>query len=438
MNLLQDNIRKLFLNYLIPAIGSTLVVTAYCFIDTIAIGQGVGPNGTAACAIFLPVFAIAEFLGLLTGIGGCVLMSRARGEGKREKGNAYFTAAILCAMLLTAIVWVGLLLLQEPVYRLFGADALLLPYAMEYGSLIVWALPSFVFTAFFAAFIRNDGAPNLVMAASILGAVTNIIGDWLFVFPLDMGMRGAGLATVLGSLIQVVILGSYLFTKRCGLKFVRPFRMRTAMTKTMVNGFGTAFSQLAVIAVTFIANNQIVRYAGNAALAVYGMVCTISALFMHIFSGIGQAAQPIVSANFGAGQINRCSTVCRLGCIAATAFGIAFTALCLLFPSQITALFMKVTPEVKKIAPSIVRIYAVSFVPMGLNVFLGLYLQSIMRHKASTAISVLRGLVLNSILLYVLPIIWDEKGIWMAFWICEAVVSLSSIAITVKLGKSSD
>ena len=219
-----------------------------------------------------------------------------------------------------------------------------------------------------------------------------------------------------------MILGSYLVTKRCGLKFVRPYHMGTAMRKTVVNGFGAAFCQLAVIAVTFIANNQIVRYADNAALAVYGMVCTISSLFMNVFGGIGQAAQPIVSANLGAGQMKRCVTLCRLGSIAAAVLGIIFSTVCLLFPAQITAVFMKVTPEVESIAPEIVRVYAISFLPMGLNTFLGMYLQSVMQAKLAAVISVLRGVAITGILLYVLPVFCGADGIWMAFWITEVLV----------------
>lgn len=436
MDLLQDNIKKLYWKFLLPAVGGALVVAAYNFVDTIAIGQGVGPNGTAACAVFIPIFCLAEFIGLLCGIGGSVLMSQARGGGDYEKGNAYFTMATIFVAILTAVAWVGLLVFQEPVYRLFGADDVLMPYAREYGSLIVMVLPSFVFATFAALFVRNDEAPNLVMTASLIGAATNIFGDWLFVFPLDMGMFGAALATVIGSLVQSVIMGSYLFSRKCSLKFVKPVRVFGAMKNILINGFGAGFAQLAVIVMSFVANNQIMKYAGGAALAVYGMISTTTTLFTCVYSGTGQAAQPIASSNYGAGKPDRYWGVYRLGMNVSLILGVAFSAICLLLPEQMTRLFMDVTPEVMEIAPTILRIYALCFLPLAINTFLSTYLQSIMQAKPATWIAVLRGLVLNCLLLYLLPLIWDANGIWIAFVASECIVAVIAVVWTAKIKKN--
>lgn len=423
LDLINDNLKRLFYKFLIPAIGGALVVAAYSFVDTIAIGQGVGADGTAACAVFLSVFCIADFIGIVCGIGGSVLLSKAKGGGQNEKANAYYSASFLLVALLTVLTWVALLFFQEPLYRLFGADETLLPYVMEYGNTLVLAFPAFVLLAFLPSFLRNDGAPNLVIVASLIGAAINIIGDWLFVFPLQMGMFGAALATVLGCLIQVVIMVSYLFTKRCSLKFVKPYRIATAFRKIVTNGFGTGFSSLAVIAVTFVANNQIMKYADTAALAVYGMIGTVSTLFIHVFSGVGQAAQPIASSGYGAGKPERYWGVYGLGMKNVLCLGVIFAAICMLLPGQITALFIKTTPEVMEIAPFILRTYAISFIPLGISTFLSVYLQSIMRSKPATMIAVMRGIVVNCALLYLLPLVFDAAGIWFAFAAAEIMVA---------------
>lgn len=424
MDLINGNIKKLFHQFLVPAIGGALVVTAYSFVDAIAIGQGVGAEGTAACAVFLSVFCIADFIGILCGIGGSVLLSNAKGSGQNEKANAYFSASVLLVLLFTVVLWVALFLFQEPLYRLFGADETLLPYVMEYSTAIVSAFPGFVLIAFLPGFLRNDGVPNLVMNASLIGAATNIIGDWLFVFPLQMGMFGAALATVLGCLIQVVILVGYLFTKRCSLKFVKPYSIATAFRKIIANGFGTGFSSLAIIVVTFVANNQIMKYADTAALAVYGMISTVSSLFIHIFSGVGQAAQPIASSGYGAGKPQRYWGVYQLGMKTVLYLGLVFTAICMLLPEQVTSLFIKATPEVMEIAPFILRIYAISFLPLGICTFLSIYLQSIMRSKSAAVIAVMRGLIVNCALLYLLPLVLGATGIWIAFAAAEILVAV--------------
>jgi len=129
MDLLKDNPRKLFWKFLVPAVSAAIAVAAYSFVDTIVIGQDAGPNGTAACAVVLPIFSIAHFLALLCGVGGSVLMSKARGEGNREKGDAYYTASMLYVGIITLLLWILGVVFQIPLYRLFGADDVLLPYA---------------------------------------------------------------------------------------------------------------------------------------------------------------------------------------------------------------------------------------------------------------------------------------------------------------------
>lgn len=427
MDLLNGNIRKLFIKFLVPAISSAIAVAAYSLIDTIAIGQGVGAEGTAACAILLPVFSIASFIGLLCGIGGCVLRSQAKGEGNEEKGNAYFTAATVLVGIITVIMWVLGNLIQEDFYRLCGADETLLPYSLEYGSWIFACLPSFVLTTFLGAFVRTDGSPKFVMYCTLIGGVINVIGDWLFVFPLKMGMAGAAIATVLGSAVQTILLLAYILCKKTSLKLVKPLKWLSAVKYITAVGFGSGIGSLSLIAISFIANNQIMKYCGAPALALYGVLGTVSALFLSIFSGVGQAAQPVVSENFGAGNQKRCWQTESLGMKTAVIFGTVFAVLCIIFPIQITGFFMKMTPEVEEITPYILRVYSLSFVPLAINTFATYYLQSVTDSRMATVVSLSRGLVLNGIFLYLFPAIMGGNGIWWAVFYTEAVTTVISI-----------
>lgn len=427
MDLLKDNPRTLFFKFLIPAISSAIAVAAYSFVDTIAIGQGVGPDGMAACAVVLPAFSIAHFLSLLCGIGGSVLMSNARGAGNTEKGDAYFTASVLFACIVTAVIWMLGLIFQEPFYRLCGADDALLPLATEYCSWIFAFFPTFVFVPFLGYFIRTDGSPKVVMYVTLIGGVMNMIGDWLFVFPLNMGMAGAAIATVLGSVVQVILLLGYILSGKTNLKLTKPYAWLAAVKQVSTIGFGAGISQIAVIVVTFVVNNQIMRYSGSAALAVYGMLSTIAALYLCIFEGIGQAAQPVVSANFGAQNHSRYLSVGKLGMKTAVLFGLLCAAICIVFPSQVTRIFMKTTPEVAGIAPRILSVYSISFLPLAINMFVIAYLQSVNQANAATTISLLRGIILNVALLYILPLFMKGDGIWWGITIAESTAALAAI-----------
>jgi len=420
MDLLKDNPIKIFYRYLFPAVSAAIAIAIYSFVDTIVIGQDVGPNGTAACAIVLPCFTIAHCIDLICGIGGSVLMSRARGEGNQEKGNAYFTASLIYVGIVTVIFWILGVLFQEQIYRLFGADDVLLPYAMEYGRWIFGAFPSFVLVSFLGAYIRTDGAPKFVMTVTMIGGIINIIGDIVFVFPMRMGMTGAALATVLGSLVQSVILISYILLGKTSLHLAKPFKWFKAIKNISALGIGAGVTQIAMTLVTYIINNQIMKYSGSDALAVYGMLSTVTALFISIFSGIGQAAQPVVSVNYGANQKERYQIVGKLGLKVALVSGLVCFGICALFPSQMVSLFMKVTPGVAEIAPDIIRVYAISYLPMAISLFITAYLQSVGRANSATLVSMLRGIILSAILLYVLPLLMGGSGIWWAVTIAES------------------
>ena len=427
MDLLKDDVRSLFYKFLIPAVSSAVAVALYSFEDTIVIGQGVGPDGMAACAIVLPIFSIASFMALLCGIGGSVLMNRARGEGRQEKGDAYFTAALLYVCVIMTAVWIAGGSFQMPLYRVFGADEIVLPYAYDYGKWIFGAFPSFVLVTFLGCFVRSDGSPRFVMLITILGGIINIIGDIVLVFPLNMGMEGAAIATVCGSVTQSLLLIGYILCGRTTLHIAKPYNWFKALKKISLLGVGAGITQIATIIMTFIMNNQIMKYSGTSALAVYGMLCTAAALFICIYNGIGQAAQPIVSVNYGAGNHERYWTVGQLGTKNALVFGIICFALCAMFPSQMTAIFMKVTPEVEQIAPYIIRVYAISFLPMAWNMFSVAYLQAVLKSREATIVSMLRGILLSSVLLYVLPLFMGGTGIWWAVTIAESITAVIAL-----------
>ena len=305
MDYLTSSTKALYRKYLTASLGSALVITIYSFVDTIAVGQSEGPAGTAAMAVITPIFGILVFFGILFGIGGSVLMNNAKGAGNEEKGNAYFTTALILVVGFTVVTWVLFARFSKPILFFFGATQGTLPLVMRYVQWLIRCWPIFIFSTFIGAFVRNDNAPGLVMAGVISGGCFNIFGDWFFVFPLGMGMEGAAIATVLGTTLQCLILCSHLFRKCCGLKLAKPFRMGKAIRKIFVIGIGASLLDLGTVVLSTITNNQILRYGSEVELAIYGVMTTIAALVQAMYCGVGQAIQPLVSANFGGRQYGR-------------------------------------------------------------------------------------------------------------------------------------
>lgn len=432
MNYLTENVKPLYRKYLTASLGSALVLTIYSFVDTIAVGQSEGPAGTAAMAVNTPVFGIVVFLGILFGIGGSVLMNNAKGEGNEEKGNAYYTAALILMGIFTVATWLLFAVCSKPILCFFGAKEETLPLVMEYAKWLIRCWPIFILSPFMGAFVRNDNAPGLVMAGVIIGGCFNIFGDWFFVFPLGMGMEGAAIATVLGTVLQCLIVCSHLFHKNCNLKLVKPYRLGRAMKKILVIGIGASLLDLGTVVLATIINNQILRYGGDTELAIYGVITTIASLIQAMFCGVGQAIQPLVSANYGAKELGRVRQFLKLSVITVLAMGILFTLITECFPVPIIQLFMDATPEVIAAAPGCIRRYSLLYLFLGFTVLSTYYLQSVMRERASMGIASLRSFIVSGSLLYILPYFLGINGVWLALPLSECIVAIIAVYFLTK------
>lgn len=428
MDFIKDNMKTLYRKYLTASLSGAVVTSIYSFIDTIAVGQSVGPSGAAAMAVITPLYAITTFLAILCGIGGGVLMTNAKAEGTEEKGNAYFTASVILLVGVTVAAWLLFAFFHNQIFLFFGADRELLPTVMKYARWIIGFYPMFILITFLGAVIRNDGNPRLVMFGMIVGGCLNVFGDWFFCFPLNMGMDGAAIATVIGTCTQVFIMCSHFFTKKCRLRFVKPFNIGRAFRKIISIGFGTGVLDLGVVILAILINNQIMRYGDANALAVYGVVVTVSSLLQSLFVGVGQAIQPLVSANYGARKIDRLQAFWKMGFSTVIIMGVLFTAIGEIFPEQITAIFINATPEVLEAAPGIIRPYFLLFLFLGSTVLSTYYLQAMKFGKVSLILSLLRGLVVSGLFMLLLPLIFGIQGVWLAMPVSELLVAILALS----------
>mgnify|MGYP005784400159 FL=1 len=426
MDFLNGKIKTIYYKYLVAAFGSALITSIYSIVDMAMVGQYHGPDGSAALAVVNPVWNIIYSLGLLMGIGGSVLFSAMRGksEGKEDRSNEYFTASVIGAVILAVIVWIVIILFDKQLLTAFGAEESLLPLARDYVRPVKFAVPLFLFNQMLAAYLRNDKNPGLATAAVLAGGIFNIFGDYFFVFTCDMGSFGAGLATAIGSGITFIVMLSHFFTKKNTLRLVKPEKLFGKLREICVTGFSTFFIDVAMGILTILFNRQIVKYLGTDALAVYGIIVNISSFVQCCAYSVGQAAQPIISTNFGAGNGKRIRETLKYALGTAAFFSIFWTVLSLAAPNLYVRIFMSPTEEILRIAPRIIRCYSISFLLLPLNIFSTYYFQAMLKPKAAFIVSVARGLVVSGIFIYLLPIIAGPDSIWFAMVFTEAVVAV--------------
>lgn len=423
MDFLKGNIKTLYFKYLAAAFGSALITSVYSIVDMAIVGQYQGPEGTAALAVVAPIWNIIFSLGLLMGIGGSVIFSTIKGNGKSrtQEANAYFSAAVIGAVFLAVITWILIILFDRQLLMFFGAKSSLLALARTYLLPIKFVLPCFLFTQVFAAFLRNDADPTLATIGVLAGGIFNMIGDYIFVFVFDMGIFGAGLATAIGSIISCIVMLKHFFSKANTLKFQMPQHILHKFKRITITGFSTFFIDIAMGILTILFNRQIMNYLGTDALSIYGIIVNISTFVQCCAYSIGQAAQPIISVNYGAKLGYRIKKVLNYTLATVLFFSIFWTALSALAPNLFVKLFMTPTKEILQIAPLIIRTYGLSFLLLPFNIFSTYYFQALLKPKAAFIVSVARGLIISGILIYLLPLLSPE-ALWYTMPLTEFIV----------------
>lgn len=436
MDFLNGKIKTLYFRFLIAAFGSALITSIYSIVDMAMVGQYHGPAGTAALAVVAPIWNIIYSLGLLMGIGGSVLFSILRGkQGQEKQSNEYFTVSMITAGVLALIVWGLVVFFDREMLMLFGADESTLALAREYVLPIKAVVPCFLLTQALAAYLRNDGNPGLATAGVLAGGIFNVFGDYFFVFPCQMGARGAGLATAIGTVLSLIIMLSHFFSKKNTLRFVRPSRPLSKLREIVVTGFSTFLIDIAMGVLTILFNRQIMTYLGTNALSIYGVIVNISTLVQCCAYSIGQASQPIFSTNFGAGRGDRIRQTLRYALTTAGVLGILWVAACLAFPNQFIRIFMSPTPEVLRLAPFIIRSYSLSFLLLPLNIFSTYYFQAVMEPKTALVVSLSRGLLVSGCLILLLPVIAGADAVWFAMPLTELLVAVYVLRMIVRYTK---
>lgn len=435
MDILKDKVKPIYFKYLVAASGSAMVVSVFGMVDAMMVGQYHGPVGTAALAVFAPLWSIIYCLGLLAGIGGSVLFANLRGRGDEAEAQQYFSITVLYGLVLSAIAVLGVCIFQDELLYFFGADEELLGLAKLYLKPILFAFPCCVYTSIFSAYLRNDNNPGLATKAVIVGGIFNCVGDYVCVFVLDLGIRGAGIATSAAQFVALFVMMGHFLTKKNTLRFVKPVALMKKIGNISLTGFSTAITDLALGIIGILFNRQIMKYLGSDALAVYGIITQVTVFVQCIAYGTGQAAQPIISQNYGAGQYSRIRECTRYSIYSAFGMGIFWMALMLAFPNTILNLFMEATPEVAQIAPKILRTYGLSYVILPFNIFATYYFQAMMKPNISLTASLARGAVVSGGMILLLPALLGPGSIWYAMLITEIIMAVFGTGFMLRCNK---
>ena len=436
VDLLNGKLNKTYFTMLFSAIASTIVTTIYSTVDMICIGHYAGPDGAASVACANPLWALMFAFGVLTGVGGSVMMNNRRGAGNEKAANEYFTVAVITCIILAVLIVTTYAIFLEPLLILFGGTGNVLDLAVDYMTSMLFAVPTFTMCACLATFARNDGEALIPTVATVVGGVINIFLDIFLVFTCDLGVKGAGLATGIGQFVAFLIVLSYYFTKKCKLKFTKVDKIPEILLRIVTVGLAAFVIEITSGVTTAVHNITITEHLGQSHLAVYGTVSTLVIMFWCLFNGIGTAMQPLVATAFGAGNKDRVKKTLKLAFLTALVMSALFFTTCQLFPETILRIYMDVTDDVLAIGPRIVRMYSICLLAMGFGMVFNYYFQSTLMRSACTLTSVLRGLVFPVALVLTLPLLFGYDSIWLAIPIGEIITAVIALFIFIPKIKS--
>lgn len=427
IDLLKDNTGKLFFKYLIPSISATLVSSIYVIVDTIMVGRGVGADALVALNLLLPLFSLLFAFGSILGVGGSVIFSVSRGAENDEQAQAAFSTALCAAVTIGIIATITLIINFDKVLSILGVEQSNYELAAQYGVYVATFGSVYIFSTFLQTFVRNDKSPKRAMVAVLTGAILNIIIDAVLIFKFNMGMAGAAIATIIGTFATVCILLTHFISKQNTIKFkVKAFSIKMLL-KILSCGMPSFLMDCAPGIIIFAFNNQLLRYLNTDAIVVYSIIANCAIVCTSLFNGIAQAAQPIMAVNYGASAKERVKAVAKLAIATASVLGVLLTSTAYIMPDMLINMFVVPTESVYALALPTIRLYFLAFVPMGVNIFLTTYFQSVVRSISSLVVSVLRGVALPLGFLIVLPMI-NPNLIWLSITLTEGITCIVAVA----------
>lgn len=424
------NCLKDFVKYTSLNIFGMIGISFYILADTFFISAKLGANGLAALNLALPLYSFMDGCGLMIGMGGGTKYAIQKSSGKGSAANRTFTNALFLSALFSVFFILVSSLFLNGILSCFGARGDVLELSKSYLSIILLFAPAFLLNYMMLAFVRNDGAPQLSMAAMIGGSLSNVLLDWIFMFPCGMGIFGASLATGLAPLISLLILSPHLIRKKNCFHFIKcraDFRLFLEIVSTGIPSLITEMSS----AITMIMFNFIMlRLKGTIGVAAYSVIANLSLVAVAIYTGLAQGTQPLLSSCCGANDKEKLRSLLRYAVTAVILLSAAIYAVIFFGASEITALFnSEGDPLLQNIARDGMRLYFTACPFAGFNVILSIYFSSVGRNVPAHIISMLRGFFIIIPMAFLLSSIAGMYGAWCAFPATEFLTAAVGVAL---------
>lgn len=416
------------LRFTLPSIVMMIFTSIYSVVDGLFVSNFVGKTPFAAINLIMPILIVLGALGFMIGTGGSAIVAKTLGERDTERANRYFSmlvyVTVVGGVLLTAL---GELLLR-PMCVLLGAKGEMLENCVLYGRIVLLALTAFMLQNVFQSFLITAEKARLGLIITVLSGVTNMVLDYVFIALLHWGLAGAALATALSQMVGGFTPFVYFLRENDSLlRLTKTHFDGRILLKTCTNGSSELMSNISASVVTMLYNFQLMRLAGEDGIAAYGVVMYVNFIFAAIFIGYSIGTAPVIGYQYGAQNHPELKNLFRRSLVLMTLSGAGMALLAEALAQPLTQIFVGYDAGLYAMTLRGFRLYSVSFLITGINIFGSSFFTALNNGVVSAAISFLRTLVFQVVVVLVLPAIFGLDGIWFAITAAE----LLALAVTI-------
>lgn len=414
-----------FIRYSSFSIMGMIAISCYILADTFFVAQGLGTNGLAALNLAIPTYDFIHGTGLMLGMGGATRFSILKSQNNQKGADTIFTNTVYLGIFFSIIFMLGGLFFSGSLARLLGANQNTFEMTNTYLRVMMLFSPAFIFNDIILCFVRNDGNPRLSMIATVCGSLFNVVFDYIFIFPCNMGMLGAVLATGFSPVVGLTIMSPHWLGKKRGFHFRKLVPDADSIRTNISLGFPSLLSQISAAIVMIVFNMLILGLEGNTGVAAYGVIANISLVVLSFYTGIAQGIQPLVSHSYGRKKTDGIRQFLRYAMISMVILSAVMYLILFVFADPIASAFnSEHNAKLQEIAITGLKLYFTSLVFAGFNIILSMYFTSVEKALPAQIISLLRGLILIIPIAFLFANLWDMTGVWMSFPATELVTAV--------------
>lgn len=421
------------IKFTLPTIAMMIFTSIYGVVDGVFVSNCVGSDAFAAVNLIMPIIMILGSVGFMIGTGGSAIVSKTLGEGKKEKANEYFSMLVYLCVVSGVILSVIGIIFTGPIAVLLGAKGSIAKDCVTYGRTVFFMLTGLFLQNAFQSFLVVAEKPKLGLFVTLLAGFTNMFLDFLFVYVLRFGVFGAALATgisqFVGSVNPIIYFAG---GKNNVLKLTKCRFNKDIIIKTCINGSSEMVTNMSMSLVNILYNMQLMKYIGTNGVVAYGIIMYVGFIFVGTYMGYAVGSAPVISYHYGAGNKDELKNLFKRSLTIIIVSSVVMTLIAEIIAGYLAGIFVSYDNNLLELTTEAIRIYAVSYLISGINIFASSFFTALNNGVVSAVISFMRMFVFQIVMILLLPVVLGINGIWTAVIAAEVLSVVISVMFLVK------